>query len=115
MHRSRIVPENSSGKQHRKRHRRKKQSEQNLSIFFNNVNGFACKKDSLSEIIKVCQPDIIGLCETKLGKKEAISLEGYETIISNYKIGQEGLAVAVKKGTYRSTPEVMSEKTKNIM
>ena len=72
----------------------------------NNINGYTSKKESLSEIIKVYQPDIIGLCETKLGKKEELTVDGYEGISSNYKKGQEGLYLAVKKGTYWSIEPV---------
>ena len=82
-------------------------------MYFNNINGYVSKKDSLADIIKVHQPDVIGLCETKMGKKEEVAIDGYDAKTNNLKKGQEGLAVAVRKGTYRSM-EVISDDEKNM-
>ena len=98
----------------RKRHQRRKDTEpQGLTLYFNNINGYVSKKDSLAEIIKVYQPDIVGLCETKTGKNENVTIDGYDAVTHNFKKGQEGLAVAVRKGTYKSL-EVISKDAKNI-
>ena len=108
---SRTVPKNSNGKAEKRKRRRKDPDQQGLTMYFNNINGYVSKKDSLADIINVHQPDVIGLCETKMGKKEEVAIDGYDAKTNNLKKGQEGLAVAIRKGTYRSM-EVISDDEK---
>ena len=54
------------------------------------------------------------MCETKLGENENCNIEGYETIPSNFKRGQEGLIVAARSGTFASMDKV-SESYNNIL
>ena len=81
---------------------------------YNNINGLTSKKDSLSNILKVEQPDVVCLCETKLGKGDKWCIKDYEGIVSNYKRGKEGLAIAVRCGTFISFEKV-SEDNNNIL
>ena len=63
----------------------------------------------MNNIIKVNQPDVVCLCETKLGEKEEWDIEGYEAIPNNYKKGQEGLLVAARCGTFVSLEKVSAD------
>ena len=83
-------------------------------MYYNNINGYTSKKDSLEEIVKTVQPDLIALCETKLGEKEEVDIEGYETLAHNVKKGQEGLAVAARIGTYTDMESVSSEESNSV-
>ena len=65
--------------------------------------------DSLSNILKINQPDVVCLCETRLGEKEEWDIEGYEAIPNNYKRGQEGLFVAARGGTFVSLEKVSDD------
>ena len=49
-----------------------------------------------------------------MGKKEELEIEGYQTIARNLKRGQEGLAIAARKGTYQDM-EVVSKESSNIL
>ena len=80
-----------------------------MNILYNNINGFTCKKDSLINIIQRNMPDVVCLCETKLGEKEEVNLKGYEAIPNNHKKGQEGLVVAAREGTFVSMEKVSDE------
>ena len=80
-------------------------------MYYNNINGYTSKKESLEEIVKTVQPDLIALCETKLGEKEEVDIEGYETLAHNVKKGQEGLAIAARIGTYTDMESVSSEES----
>ena len=57
-------------------------------MFYNNINGYHSKKESLEKIVKSVDPDIILLCETKksagMPKDE---LENYSVVESNVKPG----------------------------
>ena len=68
-----------------------------LKIFYNNVNGFMSKRESLNQIIKSEDPDIIALCETKLGLQSKPKISGYESEYLNTKRGKEGHLIAVKE------------------
>ena len=112
---SQTVPEENSQKSKQRRGKRKKNNTKQcgLTLYFNNINGYICKKESLLEIVKTIQPDIISLCETKLGKDDGINIEGYECVVSNVKRGQEGLMVAARCGTFTQIEPV--SKGSNIL
>ena len=77
-----------------------------------------CKRESLNQIIQTAAPDIVALCETKLGSKSKPKITGYETEYMNFKTGKEGLLVAAKEGTFVSMDKVTSENVaedKNIL
>ena len=92
----------------------KKNELSGIKILYNNINGLSSKKDSLTNILKLEQPDVVCLCETKLGKGEKWSIDEYEGIVSNYKKGKIGLSVAVRCGTFVSIEKV-SEDYNNIL
>ena len=102
-----FIPNSCSKKIKRggKKNKKKKLVEQNtstLKFFYNNINGMMPKRESLSQAISIAVPDIVGLCETKLGRKSEPKIQGYETIYHNLKQGKEGLLVAVRDGTFTS-------------
>ena len=54
-----------------------------LKILQLNLNGYKSKKQELSTLIQEQKPDIVCLNETKLIKKESISISGYIPIMNN--------------------------------
>ena len=80
-----------------------------LKIYYNNINGFISKRESVNQIMKVCTPDIIGLCETKLGSNSKPKIDGYEVVFHNYKRGKEGLLVAAREGTFISIEKITTD------
>ena len=65
--------------QQKKKIRRSKRKTKDISLLYNNINGFKTKMESLKIIIEKQQPDIIALCETKLGKNSQGLVE--ETLV----------------------------------
>ena len=84
-------------------------ADRSIKVLYNNINGLTSKRDSLINILQIQQPDIVCLCETKLGKGEKWHGDQYEGIVSNCKKGKEGLAVAVRFGTYVSMEKVSND------
>ena len=80
-----------------------------LKVYYNNINGLLSKLESLKQVIKVCTPDIVALCETKLGALSKPKIDGYEIVYRNFKRGKEGLLVAAKVGTFTSIEKVSVE------
>ena len=68
------------------------------------------KRQSLTQAINISNPDILALCETKLGAKSMPKIPGFEPIYENMVYGKEGLVVAAKEGTFISVDKV-TEKT----
>ena len=87
-----------------------------LKIWYNNINGYICKKGSVPKIIEAINPDVIALCETKkaagIAKDEFM---GYELVESNLKQGKEGFIFGVKEGTFKTVNEITDTELKNIM
>ena len=77
-----------------------------MKIFYNNINGMVSKRESLTQAINIANPDILALCETKLGAKSEPKIPGYEPIYENMVYGKEGLLVAVREGTFLSIEKV---------
>ena len=76
------------------------------------------KRESLDQIIQAEAPDIIALCETKLGLKSEPKIPGYETEYLNMVRGKEGLVIAVREGRLLSMENVTastSKEDKNIL
>ena len=92
----------------KKTRRGKKKKQKNLNIYYCNVNGFRSKQDSIKNIIEQVQPKIVALCETKLesGKTIKSALPGYEICSRKKKAGEKGIAVCVKKQTFKSVLDV---------
>lgn len=88
-----------------------------LSIYYNNINGFMTKRESLNQIILSECPDIIALCETKLGALSEPKIQGYESKYLNLKRGKEGLLIAAREGTVMSMENVsnLENEDKNIL
>ena len=87
-----------------------------IKVFYNNINGYNSKKQSLEQIMKAVNPDIIVLCETKRGgclKKD--ELEQYKVIPKNTKPGKEGLLVGVRKESFKSVREITETELTNII
>ena len=114
-----IVFNNQHEKQKTKRRKRTNKhkplpDENNLEIYYNNVNGLLSKQDSFSHIIQMRQPDIVTLCETKLHKNSKFEVPGYEVIKSNLKAGKEGILVALKVGTFNNKDLIFESENRNI-
>ena len=76
------------------------------------------KRESLKQIIQTEAPDIIALCETKLGARSKPNIPGYEAEYLNMTRGKEGLVVAAKEGQIISMENVTSstgDEDKNIL
>ena len=73
-------------------------------MYYCNVNGFQCKKESILKIVETLNPKIIALCETKLATGNTIKamLPDYEVCAKPNKIGKSGIAIAVKLQTFAS-------------
>ena len=118
-----IIPKSFAGKTKRGGRKNKKKecaekSASTLKYFFNNINGLMCKRESLNQSLGIAAPDIVGLCETKLGSKSRPKLQGYESVYHNLKRGKEGLLVAAKEGTFKHIDKVTidtDDDPKNIL
>ena len=103
----------------KKKVKRKKSAEkclQNMEIYFNNVRGLKTKWDSIQEIISENKPDIVGLVETHLEKKEVIGeIDGY-TIIRSERTEKEGggILVALKNKYKNVCVEKETRETKHL-
>ena len=76
------------------------------------------KKQSLHLVLDSCNPDIIALCETKLGSQSKPKLPNYECVYGNFKRGKEGLLVAAREGTFVDIEKMTSDddnEDKNVM
>ena len=117
-----ITPESSKLNRNktRTRSRRKKsnllneKNDSELLIYANNINGLTSKQDSLKLILEMVKPDIVALTETKLHLNSNFKIDGYEVIMSNLKLGKEGILIAAKKGTFCSIELIFESVNKNI-
>ena len=98
----------------RKRVKKKLENQENIELFYNNINGLISKQDSLGHIVQMKKPDVITLCETKLHKNSTFDLEGYEVEKSNLKAGKEGVLVAAKEGTFCRMEKTYESEDRNI-
>ena len=88
----------------------------NMKLFYCNINGLISKRESLNQSISIAIPDIVGLCETKLGTLSEPKLPGYEAAYHNLKQGKEGLLVAAKEGTFKSMEKVtLDTEDRNVL
>ena len=105
--------------EHIKKHRGRgkgKTKTTGIKVFYNNINGFLSKKESLFKIVESLDPDIVALCETKkagLIKKEELS--AYKVIEKPLKQGKEGLLLGVRKGTFVSMRDITDAEIKTLM
>ena len=108
----------NKGKIKRGPRKNKQRSEDPLKFFYNNINGYNSRNQSLKKIISEETPDVVALCETKRQlavRQKKDEIPGYEVIERNLKQGKEGLMVAVKVGTFRSIEEVTQSELRNIL
>ena len=56
-------------KQKKKGHHEESTHSTSLKIYYNNINGLTTKKQSVGLVLDSSTPDIVALCETKLGSK----------------------------------------------
>ena len=111
-----VVPEERNGKKGKRGGKKNKKNNSpqidnhnTLKIYYNNINGLISKKESLHQIMDICTPDIVALCETKLGSQSEPEFPGYEPVYYNCKRGKEGLLVAVRDGTFLDIEKVSVE------
>ena len=52
-----------------------------ITIFYNNINGITTKKDSIVKTVQDVKPDIIALCETRVGS--VVTLENILDVVLN--------------------------------
>ena len=89
-----------------------------MKIYYNNINGFNSKKQSLIKIVDEVNPDIIALCETKRAqavRQKKVVIPGYKTIERNLKQGKEGLMVGAKLGSFLDIEDVTNNTFTNIL
>ena len=81
------------------------------------MNGFKGKQDSIKIIVEQIQPKIIALCETKLSSGQVIknALPEYEICSRTKKLGQKGVAIGVRKNTFKSVLDVTSSVEDDIV
>lgn len=107
--------DNQKPKQRKRTNKRKQLPEENnLRIYYNNINGLLTKQDSLCHILQMRQPDLVTLCETKLHKNSTFNITGYEVIKSSLKAGKEGIIVAAKLGTFNTIQWIFESDRRNI-
>ena len=102
-------------KKPKNRRKKSKKSDKVKSLFYININGYTSKRDSMKDIIQRTSPDIIVLCETKVGSKKKWNIENYESVSRNCSFGKGGILVAAKYGTYNSFLEVTKSKNDGIL
>ena len=89
-----------------------------VTVFYNNINGFQSKSESLSEIIRKLKPEIIGICETKAAPKNTLrrDFKDYDVVTKQIKKGKGGLLCGIKKKVgFQSVLEVTTVKNDNIL
>ena len=88
-----------------------------MTLFYNNINGYKSKSESLIEIISKIDPEIIVLCEIRLPKKNTLKkdLSNYDLIAKCVKKGQGGILCGIKKNMATSAMEVTSSSNNNIL
>ena len=90
--------------------RKRNKKTKDVSLYYVNINGYQSKKDSLEEIIKSIQPEIVALVETKVSKNKVYKEwePYYQCIKRNCSRGKGGIMCAFKKGTFKSALNVTS-------
>ena len=75
-----------------------KKKAKEVLIYYSNLNGLKTKLNSTKGIIEKLAPKLIVLCETKLPSDAVLKnmLPEYDINHSPTKIGQSGIAIAVK-------------------
>ena len=57
-------------RQRRRGGKKRRKKPKDVSLYYVNINGYQSKKDSLEEIIKSIQPEVVALVETKVSKNK---------------------------------------------
>ena len=86
-------------------------------VFYSNLNGFKGKDLSLQAIIEKLQPEIVVLCETKLGNISVLkeSLPKYDIMYRCIKLGKAGVAIGARKNSFGSFVDVSGTENMNII
>ena len=86
-------------------------------MYYCNINGFKSKQDSITNIIKEVKPHIFAMCETKLANGQTINkaFPDYEVCTASKKTGQKGLAIGVKRNTFKSVLDVTNSTSEDII
>ena len=105
-------------KKKKKKKRGRKKARQ-MSLLYNNINGLRSKLDSLHQILDQLQPEIVCLCETKVGTSKTIdkyaNTIGYKGISRCSKDGQGGLVIAGKINSVGAILDVTSSPLNSIL
>ena len=111
--------ETSGKKKKKKRTKRGQKKAREITLYYNNINGFRSKADSIKEILKKVEPDILALCETKVGNSTVVdnNIEeaGYKGITRNIKNGQGGLVIATRTSSMGRVKNVTTSPLKSIL
>ena len=96
-------------KQARRGKPKRHQTFEKLKIIGTNANGINSKKESLNSILSTEKPQVFMLQETKCGKPNQISIEGYELYESPRKgKGGGGILIGMRKDL-ENTPVIVSK------
>ena len=106
-------PKNKKSENKRQSSKKKQQMDNNIDVYYNNINGLLSKQDSLVRILQMKQPDVVTLCETKLHKNSQYDIDGYEVLKSSLKAGKEGIIVTVKEGTFENAEIIFESDRKH--
>ena len=82
--------------------RGKRKKSKNILIYYNNINGLNSKRESMEMILNDIKPELVCLCETKLGNLKSAEnwMTGYKVIGRCSKAGKGGLVIAARKDCY---------------
>ena len=107
----RTLGNSTTGQSSRRRGGKKRNKKpKDITLYYVNINGYQSKKDSLEEIVKSIEPDIVTLVETKVSKNKVFKEwePYYQCLRKNCTRGKGGIMCAFKKGTVKSVRNVTS-------
>ena len=87
-------------------------------MFYNNINGYQSKSESVHEIMSKIEPEIVVLCETKSAQKNTLKkdFKKYDLITKQIKKGKGGILCGVKQNIgARLVLEVTTVNNDNIL
>ena len=86
-------------------------------LFYNNINGFKGKAQSLKNIMDEISPSIFVLCETKLENSRNLrkTMDDFDVMEKCVKSGKGGLMIGVKKNFFSSFINVTSTSNERII
>ena len=96
------------GKRRTRRGRKQKKVTNRIKIWYTNINGIISKKDDLINILKIDQPHIVSLTETKTAQYPIIP--GYRWIAKAKPNNAGGVAIAAREDIANQCEEIEEEK-----